>query len=526
MIGSGGKGPRFSYRELGAIIGRLAAGLKKKGVRKGDKVAILSENCPEWGAAYLAILACGAIVTPVDSSLKEGELSRLFRVSDLKAIFCSPRHMDKVKKLIDLNDLGFSIYGLIGEEPNTLRGMLEKLPFYSDNVGLSDTAVLIYTSGTTGDPKGVILTHQNLLSNLNSIARTLPLYENDVFLSVLPMHHTFEATCGFLLPLYTGMTIVFARSLKSKELFSDIAQNKVTVMVGVPLLYEKLYNAINRKIKELSPIKKAALKAFYTASQMGRKLKQNPGRVLFRGLRRKAGLESIRLLVSGGAAIPSRIAEWFNLVGFVFLQGYGMTECSPVVSVNRADDNKFGSVGPPIPGIEVEIDGKSPDGIGEIKVRGGNTTPGYLGNPEATSKLLRDGWLYTGDLGKIENNHLYITGRKKNLIISGGGKNIYPEEIEAELNLSAIILESIVIGRHISGRAGEEIWAIIVPDLEYINETGKPEKAPKEIRNMIAMDVKAVNQRLAAHKRISGFEISLDELEKTTTRKVKRNLYN
>nr|MBN2276151.1 AMP-binding protein [candidate division Zixibacteria bacterium] len=529
LVGNGGRAPCFSYRELENAVSRLAGGLKALGVGQGDRVGILSENCPEWAVAYLGILTAGAMVVPIDASLTSNELTRFFRVADLKVLFCSPRWFQPVSDLIILNALGFELFNLIGEGTGTLRGLSGKSENFEVEIQSSDPAVLIFTSGTTGDPKGVILTHQNLLGNLNSMVRTLPLYEDDIFLSVLPMHHTFEATCGFLLPLFAGLTIVYARSLKSRDILGDIAANKVTCLIGVPLLFEKIYNAIRRKIEELPPLKRVTLKAFYETSRMGWKIGRKPGTILFKNLRRKAGLGSIRLLVSGGAPLPARVAEWFNMIGFNFLPGYGLTECSPVVSVNRANDIQFGSVGPPLPGIEVEVDDPSADGVGEIKVRGPQNTPGYINNPKATSELLREGWLFTGDLGKIEDGHIYITGRKKNLIVSGGGKNIYPEEIESELNLSENVLESLVMGRNKSAKIGEEIWAVVVPDLEQIklatqnDISGDP--GPEQVRDIIAREVNLVNSRLAAHKRIARFEIRLEELEKTTTKKIKRNLY-
>ncbi len=253
------------------------------------------------------------------------------------------------------------------------------------------------------------------------------------------------------------------------------------------------------------------------------RVNKNLGFNLFKSFRQKAGLGSITSFISGGAALPPTITKWFNTIGIKLFQGYGMTECSPVVTVTRPDDIRYDSIGPPLPDVEVKIDNPNGDGIGEIIVRGENTTPGYIDNPKATAELIRDGWLYTGDFGKFENGHFYVTGRKKNLIVSGGGKNIYPEEIEIELDLSGLVLESIVYGKIKQGKTGESICAIIVPDMDVIDSNDK--KTPERIRELIKTEVDEVNKRISDYKRIETFEIRLEEFEKTSTRKIKRRLY-
>ncbi|UCD94384.1 MAG: AMP-binding protein [Candidatus Zixiibacteriota bacterium] len=528
IIGHGGEGVRYSYGDIEALVAKIAGGLHAGGFGRGDRIAILSENCPEWPLAYLAILAAGCAVVPFDASLKATELTKFLRVSRVKLLLCSAKWHRAAADVIALNDLPIRIATLPVDDPHSLIARAEPEPYVAPDVAAEDTAVIIYTSGTTGDPKGVVLTHGNILANLESIIRTVVIYPNDIFLSVLPLHHTFEATCGFLFPLYTGLTIVYARSLRSRDLFADIQHNRATFLVGVPILFEKLYLAISRRMQDLPLPKRLSFKTLYAGRKVGWKLGVNVGPTLFKSLRTKAGLGSIRMLISGGAPLPQRVAEWFNLIGFSFLPGYGLTECSPVVSVARLDDIRFDSVGPPLPGVKVAIDNPSRDGIGEIKVRGGNNTPGYLDNPDATAELIKEGWLYTGDLGKIEKGHLYITGRKKNLIVSGGGKNIYPEEIEGELNLSDYILESLVFGKEKVGKAGEEIWAVIVPDVELIKSVQpdrEKEPSPKDIRDLLEKEVAAVNHRLADYKRIVRFEVRMDEFEKTSTRKIKRRLY-
>ena len=525
LVADGGQGHNYTYGEIESLVANVSAGLKAGGLEPGDRLGILSENRPEWPLAYLAILAAGGVVVPIDASLKSTELTFLMRASKIKSLFCSEKLYQTAADICALNDLKIKLIILDAHNLHSLKSLAGDTPFVASDTRPDDAAVIIYTSGTTGDPKGVVLTHRNIVSDLKSISYGLDIYDDDTFLSILPLHHTFEATCGFLFPLLAGLKIVYGRSLKSRDLVNDIKSNRITCMVAVPILYEKMYAAIYKKIREMNRLKKISFKSLYSAAKLGWKINRPVGRKLFRSLREKAGLSSIRMFVSGGAPLPPEVAEWFNLVGFSFLQGYGLTECSPVVSVNHISNPRFDSVGPPLPGIKVDIDDPSPDGIGEIKIQGGNVTPGYIDNPDATADLIRNDWLYTGDMGKIHKGHLYITGRKKSLIVTGGGKNVYPEQIEAELNLSQCILESLVLGRKKPDRAGEEIWALIVPDMEQIKAQIHDPSA-SDIRHLIKHEIDTVNDRLAGYKRITQFEIRLEEFVKTSTRKIKRHLYS
>ena len=245
-------------------------------------------------------------------------------------------------------------------------------------------------------------------------------------------------------------------------------------------------------------------------------------------MRERAGLASIRIFVSGGAPLPKKIAVFFNLIGFTLLEGYGLTETSPVLTANRLDDIKFGSVGRAVSGVEVKINDPDKDGIGEIIARGGNITPGYKDNPQATAELIRDGWLYTGDLGKLKNGYLYITGRAKNLIVSAAGKNIYPEEIEEHLFASPYIFEAVVFGRKKKDKQGEDVLAVIVPDLDQVAvdfDISLDSPDMTELKKVMDKIVSEVNSSMSGYKHINSFEIQLEELEKTSTKKVKRFVY-
>ncbi len=523
LKGNGGRGESITYAEAAGITLQLARSLKALLPGKGDRVGILSENRPEWPLVYLGILAAGKTVVPIDAALKPEEVIRVVGDAGLKLLFVSP----KFDAAIAGQFPQVSSYSFDPVSPRYWRDMLGAEEALSP-CRQDDVAVLIYTSGTTGSPKVVMLTHGNLLANYAGVSEALQFGSTDVFLSVLPLHHTYEAMCGLLTPLLSGATIVYARSLKSTELLEDIGFNRVSIMCGVPLLYEKMAHSIQRGIDQAPPVKRALLRLFYALSGIGWKLGFKWGRVLFAPVKRKAGLRSVRMFVSGGAPLPPSIARFYNYLGFDFLQGYGMTECSPVISTNRPDNIQFGSVGPPLKNLDVRIHEPDPEGIGEIIVKGRSVTPGYLDNPDKTAELVRDSWLFTGDVGRLEKGHLWITGRRKLVIVSAAGKNIYPEELEERLLESPYVLESVVFGRKKENKQGEEVCALVVPDMEQVRaKLGIPVGDPNvnDIRMLIGAEIESVNTRVADYKRIDRFEIRLQELEKTSAKKVKRHLY-
>ena len=525
LKGEGGRGQAFTYAQVLDKVKRLAAGLQAPEYADLKEIGLLSENRPEWPIAYLGIVAAGKTVVPIDANLKPNEIESIIGHAGVKLLIISERFEDQLRQVSDvLKTVMFE-----NEAENTWEQVMAD-PIDFTPVGSSESlAALIYTSGTTGTPKAVMLTHANLIANLTSIGTDLKFTPDDIFLSLLPLHHTFESTCGFLTPLTNGCTVVYARSLKSSHILEDIGANGVTVMIGVPLLWEKLYQAMRRKIDAAPPVRRAMFRTLFSLSDAGWRLNKRWGRNLFASLRQKAGLGSVRIFVSGAAAMPPRISRFFVLLGFDFIQGYGMTETSPVVTAHRPDDIKFGSVGPPITGVEVKINNPGEAGIGEILVRGDNCTSGYRDNPEETRALLQNGWLHTGDLGKMRDGHLWITGREKNLIISAAGKNIYPEELEEKLLISDYILEAVVFGRTREGRQGEEVRAVLVPDMEQFQaEFGIDPDQPDQVQimAMLKQAVADVNEQVAGYKRVSGFVMQFEELEKTSTKKVKRFVYH
>jgi long-chain acyl-CoA synthetase len=527
----------ISFREFADKAIRIGKGLLSLGLSSEDKVAILSENRSEWGASYMGVLSAGCINVPLDALLKIAGWSHILRDSQARALIVSRNLLPEFEQIFDdLPDLKFLIC-MDNPGPDSIAISLNELEqkgaqFQGEmpEPGLSDLAAIIYTSGTTGQAKGVMLTHGNIVSDINGVFKVIQLQENDNFLSVLPIHHTFECTGGFLTPFAGGACVTYARGLASKLIVEDIKNNNATILLGVPLLFEKMHTGLLRAVSKKPPATRMIFKASYGLSRIMQDLfKVEAGKKIFHGLREKAGLSSIRLMVAGGAPMPPEVAAAFNLLGFTFIQGYGLTESSPVLTVNPLDKRKDASIGVPIPGAEMKIIDKDSRGIGHILARGAMIMKGYYKNQEATDEVIKDGWLYTGDSGFVDDEgYYYITGRLKNVMVTPAGKNVYPEEIEAELNRSPYILESLVRGRPLQGTRGDEIEAIIVPDFEYF-DTVAAERGIKfsqeEIERTIRNEVGEQCRTLADFKRVKYVETRLEEFEKTSTRKIKRYLF-
>jgi long-chain acyl-CoA synthetase len=534
-------GERFvdiSYNQFADKALRIGRGLLALGLSRGEKVAILSENRPEWGASYMGVLCAGGINVPLDALLKMAGWSHILRDSQARVLIVSRNLIPEFEVIFgELPDLEFLV---CMDDPGpdsraiSLDELEEKAAHFEGDLpdpDPSDMAAIIYTSGTTGQAKGVMLTHRNIVSDIEGVLQMIELRPDDNFLSVLPIHHTFECTGGFLTPFAGGACITYARGLASKLIVEDIRNNKATVLLGVPLLFEKMHAGLLKAIAKKPVSTRVVFKATLGLSRILLDLfKTEAGKKIFRGLREKAGLNSLRLMVAGGAPMPPEVARAFNLLGFTFIQGYGLTESSPVLTVNPIDQRKDASIGIPIPGVEMKIIDKDNRGIGQILARGPMIMQGYYNNPQATREVLKEGWLYTGDSGWVDDDgYYYVTGRLKNVIVTQAGKNVYPEEIEAELNKSPYILESLVVGRPAQGVRGEEIEAVVVPDFEYFDAVAAEHGemlTEEQIEKTIKKEVGAMCEPLAAFKRVKYVRIREEEFEKTSTRKIKRYLFS
>ncbi len=531
----------YSFREVHQMAFRLAAGLKKLGISSGDRVGLLAENRPEWGISYLGIQAAGAAVVPMDPGLKPQEISQIFEMAEMKGLIVSGKFFlpeaEPVRRIWEKHKLA-CVVGLDGEatgkSPVSWKALAsgpEMAP--PPPINPDDLAALIFTSGTTGTSKGVMLTHKNLVANVWSVLSVFDCTPADTFLSVLPLAHTYECTGGFLMPLGFGARVVTARSLKSRELVEDIQRSGATFILGVPLLFQKMAEGLFRSVSKKGFFTYTLFKLLFKFSRHQiRKGKRRAGIVLFKSFRHQAGLGSLRVLVSGGAALPPKIAEDFLAFGIPLLQGYGLTETAPVLSINPIDVYKVkpASVGPPLPGVQFKIDSPDDAGHGEILAKGDNVMAGYYKNPAATGAVLdKESWFRTGDIGYLDyEGYLHISGRCKNIIVTSGGKNVCPEEVEGKILGSPFISEALVLGRRNPDLHGEEIEAMVVPNREYFEAAGSlagKSWSEPEIEGKVKAEVRRLSDQLADYKRVQHIKLRWEEFEKTYTRKIKRHLF-
>lgn len=508
-------------------------------LEKGDKVALISENRAEWGLCALGTVYNGFVLVPIDVRMSPNEIKMILEHSESKVIFLSKSTYKYLREEISLNDYNIitidaEIEGLKAPSIEEIREKYfdKELKKYN-NIDPEDLFEIVYTSGTTGLSKGVMLTHRNIMFELSVTPPLVDLNSKDKLLSILPLNHTYESTAGLYTALSAGASVIYSPSLSPKIVIEIISRQKINKMLVVPLFLEKITDAIIRSIEKSGFVLKTFVKTLIGIASASKAITGNNGlsKSLLSLIRKKAGLSSIELFISGAAPLPERVANLMELIGFKILQGYGLTECAPVATLNPMDKPKNKSVGKPLPGVEIKIDSPNDEGIGEILIKGPNVMKGYYKNPEATKEVLVNGYLRTGDLGYIdEEGYIYITGRIKNVIVTHGGKNIFPEEIEEKLNESPYVLESLVIGRKLNKdeTIGEEPFAFIVPDFNYIEferETPIHKIDFKEIEEIIDKVVKEVNLKLPEYKRIRNYKILTEELPKTSTRKIKRYLF-
>jgi long-chain acyl-CoA synthetase len=521
----------YTFAAFAQAVHSFRAMLVELGVRPGERVGLQSENRPEWGVAYMAILSCDAVVVPLDAQLKAHEVGEILSTAGAGRCIVSARQHPVLEQVREQRLPGLELIGL--DPLEGLRGLHEAMTRHAGagpaalRAQPGDLAVLIFTSGTTGQAKGVMLSHSNLLHNVEAVARTFDFSPADRLLSVLPLHHTFESTGGLLVPMRVGASVAYARSLDSKGLREDMASSGATLFVGVPLLYEKLLTAIHRRIAEAPLPRKLLANGMLLLARTVRVLTGvRVGRGLFRPLREKAGMGRLRLFITGAAPMAPDVFWGLTDLGWTVLEGYGLTETSPIVCGNRPPKPGPGAVGAEVPGVEVRIVDPDGDGDGEIAVRGPNVMLGYYGNPQLTAEVLKDGWFYTGDLGRrLPDGRIRITGRLKNMIATAAGKKIYPEEIEVQLLNSPYVLEVVVVGGRDPRGEREEVHAHIHPNLQaletHARETGRTcDQA--FVESTLRHDVDMRCAMLAPYKKVKRIVVRREEFPKTTTGKIKR----
>ncbi len=549
----------ISYTDYRRNVERFALGLASLGIVKGDRVAIISENRPEWVIADMAIVCLGAINVPIYPTLTPKQIEFIFNDAGVKlAIVSNSLQLAKVTKLTsDVRTLQGSIIMNAtgdGDDPTALSfpdvyRMGEEFEkthptYFPEAIKLpkpDDLLTIIYTSGTTGNPKGVMLTHHNLVSNIKSASSVIPFNHEDVLLSFLPLCHSFERMAGYYTAMACGATVAYAESVETVR--DNLLEVRPTIVTTVPRLFERIHSRMMKQVDSSPPLRQ---KIFHWAVKVGKeyakarrsgsippllKLQRAlAAKLVYSKLQQRTG-ERIRFFVSGGAALPKELGEFFEAVGIMIIEGYGLTETSPVLSVNRLDDYKFGTVGKPIPGVEIKI---AEDG--EILAKGPNIMKGYYNNPEATAEAIdADGWFHTGDIGQFdEQGHLMITDRKKHLFVSSGGKNIAPQPIENLFLTSKYIDQFVLIG---DGRMF--LTALIVPEYENLKEYAKSIGISfskesdlvqaAEIRQLYEKEIQSIQKELPTFERVRRFELlpealTVEKGEITPTMKVRRKV--
>jgi long-chain acyl-CoA synthetase len=516
----------LTYNEAYKIIQAVARWLHSKGVRKGDTVALTGKNSPEWAVSYIAIHFAGGVVVPIDYQLKTEEIDLLLKTSKARILFVDEeKHERYVKNPGILTDI-VSLKKGVGDYVYDLDGPEVEIEQPKE----SDLAAILFTSGTTGVPKGVMLTHANFLAD-NYLAQSyLVLYPSDVFYALLPIHHAYSMTV-FIVVMAVGAELVFGKRMVTKAILKDLREAKITIFLGVPMLFNKLLAGIMRGIKEKGPVVLALITIMMGISGFIKKtFKVNPGKKMFRFILEQASLITVRTCICGGGPLAASVFRKYNQLGINFIQGYGLTETSPIINLNPIEHYKEASVGKVLPQVDMKVLNPDERGVGEIAVKGPVVMKGYYEMPKETAEVFtEDGYLKTGDLGYLDSeNYLYLTGRAKNIIVTEGGKNVYPEEIENEFQLFEEIEQILVRGFVLDKKMKtEDIEALVYPNPEFFKNLpgteGEKTVSKEEIKARIEKIIAEVNQRLLPYQRIARVRILDEPMEMTTTKKIKRD---
>lgn len=518
----------YTHKEIRQMINNLGTRLIDMGL-KNKRIAVIGENRYEWEIAYLSIVCGTGIVVPLDKSLPQNELEKVIERSGVEAIFYSNKYTESLKSIVGRGignlktlismDLSHHTEGIYSQKEliNEGKELMEDgdTSFIDAEIDNEKMSIMLFTSGTTSDSKIVALSHKNLVTNLMDIASVLDINSDDVFLSFLPLHHVFECTVGFLFSLYLGAQTVFCDGIR--YIVENLNEYKVTVMASVPAIYERIFKLIIRRIKERGELEELLEKEEkYKNSSMEEKKKA------FKDIHDMLG-GNIKLFISGAASLDKEIEEKYRNLGLNLVQGYGLTETSPVIGIGSKKYHKIGSIGKAIPSVQAKVIDCNKEGIGELIAKGPNIMLEYYQNKEATKKAIIDGWFYTGDLARIdEEGYIFICGRKKNVIVLKNGKNIYPEEMENLINKIEGVEESFIYGKQLSeDKENIKIYAKIVYNEEIVKNAYKVETS-EEIHNEIAKKIREINNLMPKYKAIRGFLLTTEPLIKTTTNKIKR----
>ena len=526
----------MTYAEFKEEQDSIGTALVARGF-KGSKIAVIGDNSHRWALSYYSVVCGVGVIVPIDRNLERGEITNLLERADVEVVFTSTKltatvapllkDLPLIKKVIIMAAPGDDVSEFLTDDMfMTLDQLVAQgreivaqgnRDYIDVEIHAEDLSTILFTSGTTGLAKGVMLSHRNLSQNVFNMSKYVHIPDGGRVLDVLPMHHVYEMTCTVMTSFYQGATVVICEGLKYIQ--QNFVEAKCNIMLGVPLIYENIYRKIWSKAEKSGNADKLK-----RALGMSMKLDLRNNRLvtkkLFKAVHDIFG-ESLYILIAGGAAIDPNVITEFEAMGLPMMQGYGMTENSPIIAVNQDRYGKAASVGKPMPGTEVRIADKDDSGIGEVICKGPSVMMGYYKDAENTAKTIKDGWLYTGDYGYLdEDGFLYITGRKKNVIVTKGGKNIFPEEVEYYLLLSEYINEVIVYGKHEEVKDDLICTAIMYPDYKALENAGY--KTDEEKYRKLKEDVDEANSKMPPFKRVKRIEIREDDFIKTTTLKIKR----
>lgn len=526
----GGTYVPVKYSRLKSDIDELGTALMDLGM-SGKKIAVIGENRYEWVVTYLAVVNGLGVIVPLDRELPPQEVHNLLERSEVSAVVYSSKVGSIVEEAIrGIPSIEYSISMDAPEHDGVKLSMkklqrtgkrllLEEQRYYLDaEIDREAMCSLLFTSGTTGLAKGVMLSHKNIAANVFNMSKFVNVSGDWTGLSVLPMHHTYELTCHVFTCIYQGCCIAICEGLK--YIVKNMAESQATIMLGVPLIFESMHKKVWKQAESSGKADKMR-KAIQLSKTLG-KFNIKSTKKLFKSVHQAMG-GNMRMFISGAAAIDPAVIEDFNAMGITMFQGYGMTENSPIIAVNKDRYYKPAAAGLPMPGTEIKIIEQDENGVGEIICRGDSVMIGYYNNPEETAKVLVDGWLHTGDYGYFDKDgFLYISGRKKNVIVTKNGKNIFPEEVEFYLNKSEFIQEVLVWGMEDEKTGDTVVQAEIFPNYPALEQIFGKALQESDLKRILKKEIEEINEQMPLYKRVKRFDLRTEEFEKTTTKKIKR----
>ena len=525
-----------TYSEARRMAESVGRWLGENGVQPGARVSILADNHPRWVTTYLGIIAASCTAVPLDTAFHADQIAKLLKDSGSELLFCDLKHLEVAERAVAESKIQIVLTQssgessrLAGKSARATRADLDSIfaagpgSFSPRDVPTESLAALLYTSGTTADPKGVMLTHANLLGEVEAVFAWIEIGPKDAVLGVLPLFHVLSQMANLLLPLVKGARVVHLETLNTTELLRALQERGITAFAVVPQFFYLIHERIFKEVSQRGKVAQLLLKILMTVNPALRALGINAGRFFLGSLHATFG-ERMRYLITGGSRFDPQIARDFYALGIDVLQAYGLTETTGAAFANKPADIVIGSVGPPLPGVESKIVDPQPQEegppVGEIAIRGPILMKGYWNRPDATAAVLKDGWLLTGDLGYFDaHGNLFITGRKKEVIILSNGKNVYPEEIEAHYLKSPYIKEICVIGLQArpDNPTSERLHGVIVPNFDLLKQ-----RRIVNAKEVIRFDIEGLSSQIASTKRIGSYEIWQEDLPRTTTRKLKR----